>query len=115
MGDSLYGGTFTMFSKIASRFGIDVDFVNCMDLQKVSDSFRPNTKMVWVESASNPTLRLVDIEALSKMVKEKGNAFLAVDNTFMSSYFMVKSYFITIYSNVLISQCYDIFEKYIIL
>ncbi|CAL4065286.1 unnamed protein product [Meganyctiphanes norvegica] len=85
--DDVYGGTNRYFRKVASRFGLEITFVDCSVAEKVEKALKPNTKMVWIESPTNPTLKLVDIEAVSKIVKKHGKAFLAVDSTFMSPYF----------------------------
>lgn len=66
--------------------GYQIDFVNASDAKNVEAAMKPNTKMVWVESPTNPTMKLVDIAAVSAIVKKHGKAFLVVDNTFMSPY-----------------------------
>lgn len=69
-----------------SRMGYEIDFVNASDAKNVEAAMKPNTKMVWVESPTNPTMKLVDIAAVSAVVKKHGKSFLVVDNTFMSPY-----------------------------
>jgi len=69
-------------------FNIETSFVDCTDVDKVRDAIRENTRMIWIESPSNPTLRLVDIEAIANVIEESGKKILfVVDNTFMTSYF----------------------------
>ena len=84
--DDVYGGTFRLFDKVLTRFGLTFTFMDLSDLEKVSAAFRPNTRMLWIETPTNPMLKIFDIKALAKLAKQKG-AFSVVDNTFMSSYF----------------------------
>lgn len=84
--NDVYGGTNRYFKQCASRMGIETSFVDCTDAEKVKKSIKPNTKMVWVETPTNPTMQLVDIEAVVSVVRnEKKDIFVVVDNTFMSS------------------------------
>merc|ERR1712227_770484 len=85
--DDLYGGTNRYFRKVASKMGIETSFVDATNAQKVAEAIKPNTRMVWVETPTNPTLKVVDIEAVAKITKKHENIFLVVDNTFLSSYF----------------------------
>ncbi|KND01786.1 cystathionine gamma-lyase CYS3 [Spizellomyces punctatus DAOM BR117] len=82
-----YGGTFRYFTKVASHNGIEVDFVDLYDPSVLKQSLRPNTKVVWIETPTNPTLRLVDIQAVADIVHTQPGVILVVDNTFMSPYF----------------------------
>ncbi|MCP4499445.1 MAG: cystathionine gamma-synthase [Deltaproteobacteria bacterium] len=84
-GDDLYGGTFRLFDKVWTRFGIEFSFVDMTDLEATKAAFKENTVMVWVETPTNPMLKLVDIEAVSKMGKDAG-ADVVVDNTFATPY-----------------------------
>jgi len=84
--DDVYGGTFRLFDKVLTRFGLSFTFMDLSDLERVSQAFRPNTRMLWIESPTNPMLKIFDIEALAKLARLK-NALSVVDNTFMSSYF----------------------------
>jgi cystathionine gamma-lyase len=86
LGDDLYGGTFRLFDKILRHNGIDMDFVDLTDLDALKAAIKPNTKMLWIETPTNPMLKLVDIKACSKIAKEK-SIYTVVDNTFMSPYF----------------------------
>lgn len=83
--DDLYGGTYRMFSKIYSEYGIKFHFVDMNDLEKVESLFNENTKLVWVETPTNPLMKLADIEAIAKITKKK-NVLFAVDNTFATPY-----------------------------
>lgn len=83
--DDLYGGTYRMFSRIYANSGIKFHFVDMNDLDKLRSMITENTKLVWVETPTNPLMKLADIEAISKITKEK-NILFAVDNTFASPY-----------------------------
>ncbi|OWF35533.1 cystathionine gamma-lyase-like [Mizuhopecten yessoensis] len=89
--NDLYGGTNRYFKQVASRNGIETSFVDCTVPEKVAAAIKPNTRMVWMETPTNPTMQLVDIEAVVNVVKKVKAAdqdiFVVVDNTFMSSYF----------------------------
>lgn len=84
--DDVYGGTFRIFDKIFKNAGIEYTFLNLSNLQSVEKAFRPNTKMLWIESPTNPMLKIFNIKELSTLAKKKG-ALSIVDNTFMSPYF----------------------------
>ncbi|WP_026174124.1 methionine gamma-lyase [Effusibacillus pohliae] len=84
--DALYGCTFAFFQSIlAERFGVCVSFVDTSDMQKVMDSLRPETTVLYLETPANPTMKLSDIRALAQLVKPH-NVKIVVDNTFMSPY-----------------------------
>ena len=84
--DDVYGGTFRIFDKVFRNHGIDFTFVDLSDLKKAEAAFKPNTKLIWMETPTNPMLKILDIAALCQLAKSKG-ALSVVDNTFMSSYF----------------------------
>lgn len=84
--DDLYGGTYRVFEKVFRRFGIEFTFVDTAALPEVEAALRPATRMLWVETPTNPLLKVSDLAALSKLAKKAG-AYLAVDNTFLSPYF----------------------------
>jgi len=86
-GDDVYGGTNRYFRKVVSRMNIETTFVDATDAANIEAAIRPNTKMVWVETPTNPTLKVVDIQAVAAITKKHPNIFLVVDNTFLSSYF----------------------------
>lgn len=81
VGDDVYGGTFRIFDKVMKPFGVDATFLDMSDPAKVKAAFRPNTRMVWMETPSNPMLKVFDIAAIAEVAKGKG-APLVVDNTF---------------------------------
>jgi cystathionine gamma-lyase len=82
--DDVYGGTQRYLRKVyAPQTNIEYDMIDMSDIKKVRAAFKANTKLVWIESPTNPTLKCTDIEAVSKICKEKG-VLLVVDNTFMS-------------------------------
>ena len=84
-GDDLYGGTYRIFTKVFQRYGIEFTFVNTTDVAQVREALTPRTRYVYVETPSNPLLRLTDIEACSE-VAHAGGAELVVDNTFATPY-----------------------------
>jgi len=85
--DDLYGGTNRYFRKVASKFGIEVTFVDMTNADNVTKALRPNTKMVWIETPTNPTLKVVDVKAVCEIVHKQKDVFVVVDNTFLSAYF----------------------------
>jgi len=86
--DDVYGGTNRLFSKILSKMGIVYEFVNCCDVDLVEKHIRPGqTKLIWVETPTNPTMKIVDIEAVAKCAHKFDGIKVLVDNTFMSPYF----------------------------
>jgi cystathionine gamma-lyase len=84
--NDVYGGTYRYFTKVASHIGIETSFVNLSDPANIESYFKPNTKLVWIETPTNPTLRIIDIKAIAERAHAHG-AILVVDNTFMSPYF----------------------------
>ncbi len=84
-GDDLYGGTYRIATKVYRRFGVEFTFVNTADPQLVKRALRKETKLVWIETPSNPLLRITDIAAVAKVAREHG-ALSAVDNTFATPY-----------------------------
>ncbi|KAJ3174560.1 hypothetical protein HK101_010940, partial [Irineochytrium annulatum] len=87
--NDVYGGTFRYFTKVAAvNQALQVEFVDMGRPENVSEAMRENTRMVWIETPTNPTLRVVDIEAVARLVHAKNpDAIVVVDNTFMSPYF----------------------------
>uniref|UniRef100_A0A914C7W0 cystathionine gamma-lyase n=1 Tax=Acrobeloides nanus TaxID=290746 RepID=A0A914C7W0_9BILA len=87
--DDVYGGTQRYLRKVsAPHHGIEVTFVDLTNLDEVKKAFRPNTKMIWLESPSNPLLKVVDIAEVSQLAKQYNQEIIVVvDNTFMSPYF----------------------------
>jgi len=84
-GDDLYGGSYRIFTKVYEPLGIVFKFVNTSDVKAVEDAITDKTKLIWVETPTNPTLKLADIEAIGKVAKAK-NILYADDNTFASPY-----------------------------
>lgn len=82
-GNDVYGGTFRLFDKILSGYGIAFTFTDTTDETAVAEAMQPNTKLVWLETPTNPMLRLTDIAATAK-IAHAGGAWLGVDNTFAS-------------------------------
>ncbi len=85
-GDDVYGGTFRLFDKIFRRQGLRFDFVDTSDPGKVAAAIRPDTRLVWLETPTNPLLKLADIAAIADIARARG-ALTLVDNTFASPYF----------------------------
>ncbi len=83
--DDLYGGTFRLFDKVNARFGLEFSYVDATDAGRVASAMRPNTKMVWLETPTNPLLRLADIGAIAQLAHARG-AKVAVDNTFATPF-----------------------------
>jgi cystathionine beta-lyase len=81
--DDIYGGAFRLFTHVYQKFGIHIKYVDTTDVANVAESISDKTKLIWLESPTNPTLKISDIEAISKIAKSK-NALLCVDNTFAS-------------------------------
>ncbi|MFF1791482.1 cystathionine gamma-synthase [Kitasatospora sp. NPDC058243] len=80
-----YGGTFRLFAKVLTRWGVEFSVANTQDLATVRAALRPNTRAVWVETPSNPLLGITDLAALAEVAHGAG-ALLVVDNTFASPY-----------------------------
>jgi cystathionine gamma-lyase len=84
-GDDLYGGSYRMFTKIYEPYGIKFHFVNMTNPEVVKNAVNKNTKLIWAETPTNPTMQIIDIAAMSQIAKAN-NILLAVDNTFASPY-----------------------------
>lgn len=84
--DVVYGGTYGLFTKIFSKYKVDVTFVDTSDVAAVEKAVRKNTKLVYVETPANPTLKLTDLAKVSALCRSFGLK-LVVDNTFMTPYF----------------------------
>jgi cystathionine beta-lyase/cystathionine gamma-synthase len=82
VGNDVYGGTFRLFEKILTRYGLKFSWVDLTDFDAVKSALRSETKLIWLETPTNPLMRLADIAALSE-IKPEGT-LLAVDNTFAS-------------------------------
>jgi cystathionine gamma-synthase len=84
-GDDAYGGTYRLFDKVFSRHGITVDYVDTRDAENVADAIREETRLVWLETPTNPLLKLADIKEIGRHARDRGVLTL-VDNTFASPY-----------------------------
>lgn len=85
-GNDLYGGTPRLFNNVMTGFGLEFSYVDTSDTANVESAIRKNTRMVYVETPTNPLMRLSDLTAMSKLCRQK-KVLLVVDNTFMSPYF----------------------------
>lgn len=85
-GDDIYGGTYRLFTQVFAPRGIRFDFVNMRDIAAVKKSIRARTRMIWIETPSNPLLNVVDLQAVAAVAKKK-RILTAVDNTFLTPYF----------------------------
>lgn len=83
--NDLYGGTFRLFTKVYEPFGLRFSFIDMTDLDTVAQALTPQTRLLWVETPTNPLLRITDIAALRDLVAGRG-IDIAVDNTFASPY-----------------------------
>jgi len=83
--DDLYGGTFRLFDKVLARYGLTFSYVDATDTRNVEAAMRKNTRMVWMETPTNPLMKIVDIAAIASLSKA-WEALLAVDNTFATPY-----------------------------
>jgi len=84
--DNTYGGTYRLFERVLTDFGLAFDYVDASDTAQVLAALRPTTRMVFLETPTNPVMRLCDIAAIAQAVRPQG-IHVVVDNTFMSPYF----------------------------
>lgn len=84
-GDDLYGGTYRLFTKIYEKFGIKFHFIDLTNTENLNKYINANTKLIWAETPTNPTMQIIDIEACAKITKAN-NITLVADNTFASPY-----------------------------
>lgn len=82
-GNDMYGGTYRLFSKVFAKFGIVFHYINLSDLHQIEKYINPKTKMIWVETPTNPLMNIADISAIASITK-KNQLILCVDNTFAS-------------------------------
>lgn len=80
-GDDVYGGTFRLFDKVMTPMGLSASFIDMSDPTAVREALRPSTRMIWMESPTNPMLKVFDIAAIAEIAREAGRV-LVVDNTF---------------------------------
>jgi cystathionine beta-lyase/cystathionine gamma-synthase len=86
-GNDVYGGTFRLFDKVLRRFSLDFTFADTTDPESVAEALTPSTRLVWLETPTNPMLRITDIRAVAEIVHaHPNNPILVVDNTFATPY-----------------------------
>lgn len=83
--DDLYGGSYRMFTRIYQRLGLEFDFVDMTNTTNIEEKIKENTKLIWIETPTNPLMKIADIQAIVNLVKGRG-ILVAVDNTFASPY-----------------------------
>lgn len=83
--NDLYGGTYRIFTKVFERYGIKFKFVGMQDVQSIAQHITPKTKLIWIETPTNPLMNIIDIAGCAQIAK-KHNILLCVDNTFASPY-----------------------------
>jgi cystathionine beta-lyase/cystathionine gamma-synthase len=85
LSEAVYGGVFRLSTQLLVHFGLEFTFVDTSSTDSVRNALRPNTKMLYVETPTNPTLRVADLTAMAKLIEDRG-VTLVVDNTFLSPY-----------------------------
>jgi len=85
LSEAVYGGVFRLSTQLLVHFGLEFSFVDTSSSEAVQSAFRPNTKMLYIETPTNPTMRIADIAALAKLASQR-NITVVVDNTFLSPY-----------------------------
>ncbi len=86
-GSNVYGGTPRLFDRIIAHYGIDFTYVDTTDPDQVRSALKPNTRLVHIETPTNPMMQITDIRAIADICHQHGKVDLSVDNTFMSPYF----------------------------
>ncbi len=86
-GDDVYGGTYRLFQNVMPNFGLEFTFLRMDNRQRIEDAIKPNTRMLWLETPSNPLLNIVDLEMVVDVAK-KHNLLTVIDNTFATPYFL---------------------------
>jgi cystathionine beta-lyase/cystathionine gamma-synthase len=84
--NDLYGGTYRLVSQLTAKQGVTVEFVDMRNLDALRNALRPNTRMVWTETPTNPVMNLLDLQAIAEIIRGSG-AVMVCDNTFLSPYF----------------------------
>ncbi|MGH7715937.1 MAG: trans-sulfuration enzyme family protein, partial [Vulcanimicrobiaceae bacterium] len=82
--DDLYGGTYRLFTRVLARYGLEFSYIDMTDIANVKSAMRPNTRMLWLESPTNPLLKLIDIAAIAAV--KAPHQVVVVDNTFATPY-----------------------------
>ncbi len=86
-GDDVYGGTYRLFQNVMRDFGVEFTFLRLDDREKIKDAIKPNTRMLWLETPSNPLLNITDLEMMVDIAKQH-NLMTVIDNTFATPYFL---------------------------
>ena len=86
-GDDVYGGTYRLFQDVMQNFGLEFTFLRMDSRQRIEEAIKPNTRLLWLETPSNPLLNIVDIEMVADIAR-KHNLLTAIDNTFATPYFL---------------------------
>ena len=86
-GDDVYGGTYRLFQNVMRNFGLEFTFLRLDDRKRIEQAMKPNTKMLWLETPSNPLLNIIDLEMVVDIAK-KHNLMTVIDNTFATPYFL---------------------------
>ncbi len=86
-GDDVYGGTYRLFQKVMPSFGVEFTFLRMNDRKKIEEAIKPNTKMLWLETPSNPLLNIIDIE-MAVDIARRHNLMTVIDNTFATPYLL---------------------------
>src|SRR5579859_3191418 len=84
--DDLYGGSFRIFERVMGRYNVETSYVAAGNIEGYAKAIRPNTRLIWLETPTNPLLRLIDIKAVAEIAHQH-NLMVVVDNTFASPYF----------------------------
>lgn len=86
-GDDLYGGTYRMFTKMFQKYGLKFSFVDMNNVSNVTNAISENTKLIWIETPTNPLMKIADVEEITKAVKAvNSDILISVDNTFATPY-----------------------------
>ena len=83
--DDVYGGTYRLFQQVLSNYGLSFSYVDARNLEKVESAVRKSTRLIWIETPSNPLMKIIDIKKTAR-IAGRAKAILVVDNTFMSPY-----------------------------
>lgn len=86
VGEDVYGGVYRFFERILRKYNLEFTYVNARDLDAIEQAVRPHTKLIWLETPTNPLLRLADLRAVGEIARARGLIY-AVDNTFATPYF----------------------------
>lgn len=85
--NDVYGGTYRLFEQVLRRYGLDFSYIDGADLEQVRSGLRPNTRLIWLETPSNPLLNITDLQAVVEIARQHpAHPLLAVDNTFATPY-----------------------------